>query len=205
MRYFFVAAVSGSAVYFYASFFAGSAEDLRQSREPTQASLPPATNKSGDISVLRKELSNLSLQVTTIGSRLDELTSALSRLEESQENASAKSKPDVQRDSPAEIARSSFGQNGPADDEEWFWAGDNSNGEFAISAPRINAENIECRGSWCRIQVSQDAMKELDEVPEIAELVLFERLVEAAGTDLEIRQSSGNKSKAVYFATPAGG
>ena len=65
----------------------------------------------------------------------------------------------------------------------------------ALSAP---IRSQECRGSWCRVELSEGAVMESGSVQE-NEFILA--LIEAAGTNLEIRTPTAQNG--VYFIKPA--
>lgn len=141
-------------------------------------------------------------QLVAANERIDQLLSDLEAVK-----SEVKELKEVQRGSSFNSRESKLDQmSGPrsaSKAEDWFWSGDYQSGEFSLDAPDIRAEAIECRGSWCRVQVRDEDLDVLGDSKSEAELVLFEKLVSAAGHDLSIRQANRSDGRRVYFATPA--
>ncbi len=145
---------------------------------------------SADLSALEARLVELSIEIQDLKNAVEQ-GSADSNPQSFNGGADANGLSDslqqVARTKPNEISFS----------EDWFWQSKEP-GVFELGAISAPLQSQVCQGSWCRLELPEESVFDPGGVQE-NEFILS--LIEAAGTDLEIRTPTAQNG--VYFIKPA--
>ena len=145
---------------------------------------------SADLSALEAKLVELSIEIQDLKNAVGQGSADLnpqSFVGGADANGLSDSLQQIARTKPNEISFS----------EDWFWQSEDP-GVFELGAISAPLQSQVCQGSWCRLELPKESVFEPGGIEE-NEFILT--LIEAAGTDLEIRTPTTQNG--VYFIKPA--